>query len=332
MSHAVFVSYSSHDQATAAQVVAELEAAGIRCWIAPRDIKAGDVWAHAIVDAIAAARVFVLVFSAHANRSGHVLNELDAAVRRGATVIPVRIENVMPDRAMEYHLQSRHWLDVLEPNRPQGLANLKQAISTVLGDGSRRVDELTRIGPLPPPPQPPRSVRRSRLPLLAALGVALLAMAGFGFWRLAAARAGPVFTPFDFRASTAGSEFRTTIRPTRLRFFEGPQQTPVFNQRRYGLRFTAAQTRYIYTEVTLELDPPGRPIYVPLACTIYGPTADNIEATFTLGNRIAGDASSWYNSYGWGRDPAGAWKPGSYRAECLYGQKVVARAGFEVLE
>jgi hypothetical protein len=42
MAHDVFVSYSSRDSATALAVVSALETAGIRCWMAPRDIKAGD--------------------------------------------------------------------------------------------------------------------------------------------------------------------------------------------------------------------------------------------------------------------------------------------------
>lgn len=52
MAHDVFVSYSSQDQPTALAVVNALESNGIRCWMAPRDIRAGDVWAQAIVEAI----------------------------------------------------------------------------------------------------------------------------------------------------------------------------------------------------------------------------------------------------------------------------------------
>ena len=38
MAHDVFVSYSHHDKAQADAVCATLEAKGIRCWIAPRDV------------------------------------------------------------------------------------------------------------------------------------------------------------------------------------------------------------------------------------------------------------------------------------------------------
>ncbi len=38
MAHDVFISHSAKDKATADAVCAVLEAEGIRCWIAPRDV------------------------------------------------------------------------------------------------------------------------------------------------------------------------------------------------------------------------------------------------------------------------------------------------------
>lgn len=42
--HDVFISYSSKDKPVADATVAVLEANGIRCWIAPRDIRPGADW------------------------------------------------------------------------------------------------------------------------------------------------------------------------------------------------------------------------------------------------------------------------------------------------
>lgn len=67
MAHDVFISYSHHDKPQADAVCATLEAKGIRCWIAPRDVIPGQEWGAAIVEAIRASRVMVLVFSSHAN-------------------------------------------------------------------------------------------------------------------------------------------------------------------------------------------------------------------------------------------------------------------------
>ena len=50
MAHDVFISYSTKDKPTADAACAALEAKGIRCWIAPRDILPGSDWGEAIID------------------------------------------------------------------------------------------------------------------------------------------------------------------------------------------------------------------------------------------------------------------------------------------
>jgi TIR domain-containing protein len=67
MSKGVFISHAREDQATAADVCALLEARGIQCWIAPRDVAPGKVWDEAILDAIGSAQTFLLILSARAN-------------------------------------------------------------------------------------------------------------------------------------------------------------------------------------------------------------------------------------------------------------------------
>jgi hypothetical protein len=61
----VFISYPHQDKAMADATCAKLEAEGIRCWLAPRDISPGADWAASIVDAIDGCRVMVLIFSGH---------------------------------------------------------------------------------------------------------------------------------------------------------------------------------------------------------------------------------------------------------------------------
>ena len=92
----------------------------------------------------------------------------------------------------------------------------------------------------------------------------------------------------------------------------------------------AAQAHFIYTEVYLQLDAPGRDLYVPLNCTIFDGN-DGVLANFTLSNRITPTARNWYNEYGWGTVNGGTWKAGTYRADCRYGEKLVARGSFSVL-
>jgi hypothetical protein len=55
LAHDVFISCTIADKVVAEAVRHRLEEAGIRCWIAPRDVGFGD-WGAAIVDAISEAR------------------------------------------------------------------------------------------------------------------------------------------------------------------------------------------------------------------------------------------------------------------------------------
>ena len=132
MAHDVFVSYSSRDKLTADAVVAKLEAARLRCWIAPRDILPGMEWGKGIIDGINRSRVMVLVFSANANASPQIRREVERAVNKGLPIIPFRIEDILPSRSLEYFLSSPHWLDALTPPVEAHIQRLADAVTTLL--------------------------------------------------------------------------------------------------------------------------------------------------------------------------------------------------------
>lgn len=133
---AVFVSYSQPDRETALAIVARLEAQGVPCWVAPRDVAPAADWAEEIVDAIAAARVMVLVFSASANTSPQVRREVERAVHRRVAVLPFRVEDVLPSRSLEYFLSSQHWLDAFPPPLEPHYARLCAYLKSLLGGGA----------------------------------------------------------------------------------------------------------------------------------------------------------------------------------------------------
>ena len=64
MSRDVFLSYASADKSTADRLSNLLEAAGVSCWIAPRDILPSADWPSEIHRGISACQVFVLIASA----------------------------------------------------------------------------------------------------------------------------------------------------------------------------------------------------------------------------------------------------------------------------
>src|ERR1700730_11229927 len=120
----VFISYSQPDHGCAFEVVARFEAQGINCWIAPRDIAPSADWAGEIMDAICSARVMVLVFSASSNLSPQVRREVERAIHKQLSILPFRIEDVLPSKSLEFFLSAQHWLDAFPPPREPHYARL----------------------------------------------------------------------------------------------------------------------------------------------------------------------------------------------------------------
>ena len=153
MAHDVFISHSHQDKPAADAACAALEARGIRCWIAPRDIDPGKDWAESIVDAIRGAQIMLLVFSRHANESTQVKREVERAASSGKVLLPLRIDDVLPAAALEYYLGTPHWLDALTPPLEAHLGRLADACSSLLAVGGTKPRPA---GNAPSRPAPPR--------------------------------------------------------------------------------------------------------------------------------------------------------------------------------
>jgi TIR domain/Protein of unknown function (DUF1566) len=133
MAHDVFISHSSKDKAVADAVCATLEQHHIRCWIAPRDIAPGEEWGESIVSAIHASRVMVLIFSASANDSPQIRREVERAVHSKVVIVPMRIEDVLPQKSLEYFIGSVHWLDAFSKPLEDYLESLVGVVKGILG-------------------------------------------------------------------------------------------------------------------------------------------------------------------------------------------------------
>lgn len=106
-----FISYSSLDAVVADEIVKALESHEIDCFIAPRDIRTGHVYAEEIIYGIETAEVVVLVLTENSNNSQHVLREIERAVSTKIPIISYRSEELKLIPAMEYFLMSNQWLD-----------------------------------------------------------------------------------------------------------------------------------------------------------------------------------------------------------------------------
>jgi hypothetical protein len=132
LAHDVFISYSHDDKPTADAACAMLEGAGIRCWMAPRDVSPDSEWGAAIVEAIDHARVMVLIFSSKANHSSQVSREVQRAVSREVIIVPLRIEPAEPSGSLAYLMSGVHWLDALTPPLEHHLQGLMGSVKAIL--------------------------------------------------------------------------------------------------------------------------------------------------------------------------------------------------------
>lgn len=141
MSYEVFISYSSDDKAVAETVLTKLEANGIKCWIAPRDILPGTEYARAIIGAIRECPIMVFIFSATSNNSQFVMRELDCAVDESMKIIPFRIEDVQPSDSIKFYIKAANWLDTfpeLKDEHFEILANTVKQHLLEKGEGDDR--------------------------------------------------------------------------------------------------------------------------------------------------------------------------------------------------
>jgi TIR domain len=132
MAHDVFISHSHVDKPAADAACAALEARGIRCWIAPRDINPGQDWAASIMRAIEGTRILLLVFSRSAKESIQVRREVAQAANSGKQILTLRIEDVRPEAELKFYLDSPHWLDAITKPFEAHLKRLADACAILL--------------------------------------------------------------------------------------------------------------------------------------------------------------------------------------------------------
>jgi TolB-like protein len=176
-SRTVFLSYASHDTEIANTVCRELESRGIRCWIAPRDVAPGALYADAIVRAINECKVLLIVLSQSAVASSHVGREVERAASKHKQIIALRIDTATLSPELEYFLSNSQWIDVLALGLPRALAKLVDAV----GRGSTASNPVS-------PVVPGKSVERAagstkRIAIAATVSaVGILVGVGVRFW------------------------------------------------------------------------------------------------------------------------------------------------------
>lgn len=133
MSHEVFICHSSKDAALAFSICEMLEKEGINCWIAPRNIVGGKLYAEEIVEAITNTTVFLIVFSQNANLSRHVLQEVNCAFNANKVILPYRIDDSKMSMVFDYYLNTCQIISAI-PESDRKMQELKDAVIKNLPD------------------------------------------------------------------------------------------------------------------------------------------------------------------------------------------------------
>jgi TolB-like protein/Tfp pilus assembly protein PilF len=171
----IFISYASQDIVAANKVCAALEAAGLPCWIAPRDVRPGEPYAAAIVEAINACHLLVLVLTKNAIDSRHVLREVERASSKNRSVLSIRLDAAELPPELEYFLSANHWLDASGGTLESVLPALIESVR-----GRARTDARAAATPAVGAP----ASRRLNRPLIALAAVVVAVLGYFAFDKL----------------------------------------------------------------------------------------------------------------------------------------------------
>jgi len=176
----VFISYASPDAAVAQTVCSALETAGFPCWIAPRDVVPGTLYADGIIRAITDSTILVVILSKHAVASAHVGKELERASSKRHPIIALRTDTTPLTPAFEYFLSESQWIDAAASGADAATAKLVAAVRLHLVPGSSR-----SLHPSPEAPAIGRKaapLRRSWVIAAAVIAVTLVALLAGKFW------------------------------------------------------------------------------------------------------------------------------------------------------
>ncbi len=178
--HDVFVSYASQDGAVANAIVAALERHGLRCWIAPRDVTPGALYADLIIRAINGAKVLVLVLSQNSVSSSHVSKEIERASSKHRPIIAVRTDATPLTTALEYFLSESQWIDAGAEGMEAASAKLTDAVRRLIASPAGVRADAAVAAPSGRPAK--ASARTQRALIIAGVAAAVVVIAAGVYW------------------------------------------------------------------------------------------------------------------------------------------------------
>jgi hypothetical protein len=152
----VFISHGSENSDEANALCAFIEARGVKCWIAPRDVRPGIDYSVELQTAIEGASAFVVLVTDVANKSPYVRAETEMAFSCHKPIFPVRQADIKPASGLALFLKIRHWTDAFGAQRDAAMERLALELQTVAG--------MTPAAPAPAPAPTPVTTPPPRAP------------------------------------------------------------------------------------------------------------------------------------------------------------------------
>ena len=136
MTQQVFISYSNKnetDRQVADTIYDILKAREIPCWVAHRDIGAGQNWLDEISKAISNSWVMIVVLSGFTEKSSYVKKEVGQAAEENLTIIPFCTEKVSLTSGLRLLLNDCQWINAHLMRQDKALEQLVEDLRRYLG-------------------------------------------------------------------------------------------------------------------------------------------------------------------------------------------------------
>ncbi len=223
----LFVSHHSSKYEVAQHVEKALARHGVDCWIAPRDVGPGEAFDSAIMKAIRESAGVLLLFCSQSDKSPHVKRELILADSAHKAIIPLRLEEIVPDD-LAYHLASAQWIDWLE-RRDDSIARIAakahQLAGTVAAASAPTaaaadslhaaiLSQAAEAAPQAPPPAAQPASVSIRTLLIVGLGIAVAVLAAMLFMHDADTPKAEVAAPASTSIAASGPPATTATPAT----------------------------------------------------------------------------------------------------------------------
>ncbi len=136
MEYDVFISYSRKDSEIVNQFVKKLTDTGYKVWIDREGIYSGDQFKAVIAKAIKSSSLVVFISSANSNASEWTVKEIGYALKKGKTIIPVKLDDTEYEDSIDFDLINIDFIQHESNQTAATISRLTESITKHIGPPS----------------------------------------------------------------------------------------------------------------------------------------------------------------------------------------------------